>query len=321
MPEGVTYVQGSILDIEKLSTMPTNVDTCIHMAAQIPSRDKTEDQTEFSKVNEEGSEAVFKWCHTHGCKCLLAVSSAAVYASSTQAAEKLKEEMAETPGGLTAYAQAKWRMEESARRMFPTLGPDNNMQVNFIRLSNVYGPHQSPLNHPGFVIRAFRDAIDKGEITIIGDGEQTRDFIFVDDVCSALKGLVLACYNARMSELTDRPSRMIRPDEGLSTERRTPRHLEAFNCSVGEGHTIVEVAQKAIEVLKTFCPARTIRLNWIPASDSDAKECVCDNSKLESVIDWTPKTSLDKGLLQTANWFVEDYIKWRSPERQSAGIL
>lgn len=142
------------------------------------------------------------------------------------------------------------------------------MQLNVLRLANVYGPRQDPDGEAG-VVAIFSKRMLRGQpITIHGDGEQTRDFIYAADVARA-------CEMAQLGE--------------------TPMTI---NVGSGVGTSINDLV-KAMS--KETCYALR------PAHDDeqagDVKRIYLDNSRARRLIGWVPQTFLEDGLRQTLAWF------------------
>ncbi|MFQ6102774.1 MAG: NAD-dependent epimerase/dehydratase family protein [Candidatus Glassbacteria bacterium] len=150
-----------------------------------------------------------------------------------------------------------------------------------LRYSNVYGPRQDPFGEAG-VVAIFSKNLLKGEtLTIYGDGEQERDYVFVDDVVEA---------------------NMIMTESKLSNACDSVDDL-AFNVGTGSSASVNELARIMIEIAGSnskpvYAPPRAGEL---------LRNCLsCD--RITSHFDWRVKTAFRQGLEKTYNWFAEQNI-------------
>ena len=170
---------GDINDSELVASIMTEVDGCFHLAA-IASVEKANQQwVETHQVNATGTIRIFNEARHRKVPVVFA-SSAAVYGNNVDV--PLIEESITNP--VNAYGADKLGCEHYARvatlvHGVPTLG---------FRFFNVYGPRQDPKSPYSGVISIFHDRIVKNQdITIFGDGQQTRDFVYVADVVRFLR--------------------------------------------------------------------------------------------------------------------------------------
>jgi UDP-glucose 4-epimerase len=146
------------------------------------------------------------------------------------------------------------------------------MSVNIMRFSNVYGPYS--MKKTSAVHKFIKDIILKKEITIFGDGNQTRDFIHVEDVCRAILMLV---------------------KKGFYT--RNNRHCISSGVSVS--------VNDVVEILKS-CSKNGFKIKMVPENKMEVKRINTDNRSLRSHISWQPKISIVDGLSTTYDWFVNN---------------
>ena len=145
-----------------------------------------------------------------------------------------------------------------------------------LRFGNVYGP---PSSHKGSVVAKFiRQAINGQVCQIFGDGGQTRDFIFVDDLVEA----------------TIRAS-------------HTPVGGEIFQIASGREHTVNEV----VELLRDQLHAAGVELQceYASARAGEVRRNFADTTKARTMLGWTAKTTLTNGLRHTVDWFLASDLK------------
>ena len=143
-----------------------------------------------------------------------------------------------------------------------------------MRFGNVYGPRQDPHGEAG-VVAIFCGRILQGRaLTIFGDGQQTRDYVYVGDVAEALW-----CGATKPLPLV-----------GLLDAR-------AFNVGTGIGTSVVDMANILLEEAGTRVP-----LEFAPRRPGEAQESFVDIGKAERLLGWKPRVSLREGLAQSFRW-------------------
>lgn len=176
--ENVKFVEGSIGDLSLLKRLFRNVDVVFHQAAISSVHKSIENPLATNDVNVTGALNVLLAARDSGVKKVVFASSAAVYgdtASTTQ-----REDMMPNPQSL--YAVTKLVGEYYCRVFQMVYG----LPTVSLRYFNVYGPKQDPNSEYAAVIPRFAKRLSEGKPPIIyGDGEQTRDFVFVSDVVRA----------------------------------------------------------------------------------------------------------------------------------------
>lgn len=174
--ERIAYVEGDIGTASVLEGALHGADVVFHLAALISPAESFERPEAFHATNTHGTLGVLRAARSAGVRRVVFASSCAVYGSS---APPLREDMA--PDLLSPYAVTK-----AAGELWCRLYHDLGLETVALRLFNVYGPRQ-PIGGPyGAVIPAFLRAVTaKERPTIYGDGEQTRDFVYVGDAAEA----------------------------------------------------------------------------------------------------------------------------------------
>lgn len=170
---------GDVADPDTVRMAAAGVDGVFHLAAIASVERSNQDWPGTHRINQGGTVAVLDAARAHGRVPVVYASSAAVYGDTGDAVAR-EDRM---PAPLTAYGADKLGSELHARvaslvHGVPTLG---------LRFFNVYGPRQDPSSPYSGVISIFADRIGgNGEITLHGDGGQTRDFVHVSDVVAHL---------------------------------------------------------------------------------------------------------------------------------------
>ncbi|MFJ1269388.1 NAD-dependent epimerase/dehydratase family protein [Legionella lytica] len=172
-------IKTNILDVEQVRPYFKNSDGCFHLIG-VPSVIMTmEDWFHFHATNMQGSLVVFKLAIEAGKIPIVYASSCAVYGETTQL--PLRENQRVQP--LSSYGCDKLAVELNAY----ALGKNYQLPTLGVRLFNLYGPRQAPESPYSGVITRFIHALKENKQPVVfGDGEQTRDFVFVKDVVKTL---------------------------------------------------------------------------------------------------------------------------------------
>ena len=172
------FVRGSILDRELVRQAMQGVDYVFHLAAMISVPESMQKPVECTEINTIGTLVVLEEAARAGVKKLVLSSSAAIYGDNP-VTPKLETML---PEPKSPYAITKLDGEYYCR-MFTTEG---RLQTACLRYFNVFGPRQDPKSQYAAAVPIFIDrAVKNQPITIYGDGEQTRDFIYVKDIAAA----------------------------------------------------------------------------------------------------------------------------------------
>ncbi len=265
LPDGVPVTIGDVADPAAVDAAMAGVDGCFHLAAVASVERSREAWLETHHANLSGTIAVFdaaRRAKAGGPIPVVYASSAAVYGDNP--AMPLTEESATRP--LSAYGADKLGCELHARVADGVHG----VPATGFRFFNVYGPRQDPKSPYSGVISIFagRIARDKA-ITINGDGEQVRDFVYVKDL--------VRCLTAAME----------RPQPGAPV----------YNVCTGTATSVNRLA----EVLAQLS-GRTLQRSFGPARAGDIRVSIGDPSRLIAAFGTACQTSLEEGLRDTLAW-------------------
>lgn len=243
--------EGNVADFWTVEGLVKEVDVVFHLAAQTMAL-STSHQYEDMETNIGGTLNVLLCARKYGVKVVY-TSSSAVYGNGSNPPFK---ETSPTQL-LTPYAASKYAAEGYCQ-VFSHI-----VEVAILRLSNVYGPHQSIQNPYCGVIAKLLARSKRGyPLPVYGNGNQTRDFTYVDD---AIEALVLASQKG---------------------------YGEVINIGTG--------AETSINQLAALIGGT---IDYQPSRDIDLiSRRVLDNSKAQQVLGWRPKVSLQEGLELTKQW-------------------
>jgi len=265
--ENLLFIKGSITDRSFLSGLFSEYSffTVFHLAAVASVYRSIEEPLYCHSVNFDGTLYLLEEAKVSGVKNFIFASSAAVYGDLPQLPKK--EDMPVKP--LTPYAVDKYASERYSLNSWGLYG----LRAVALRFFNVYGERQDPSSPYSGVISIFMDRVKRflrGEdvsIDIYGDGKQTRDFIYVKDVVSAL---------------------LLAEEKGEAGE--------VYNVGTGKETSILELISVLEEIVGQVPPLR-----FLPPRPGDIKRSVADISKISS-LGFSPRSSIEEGLRRLWNW-------------------
>ena len=175
----VHFTRGDVSDRPKLWTLLQEVDVVYHLAARVSVPESVLYPRDYNNVNVGGTVALMEAMRDVGVRRVVLASSGAVYGDLGE--QPLCETV--TPNPRSPYAVSKLAAEFYVR----TIGRLWGIETVSLRIFNAYGPGQHlPPSHPPVVPHYLRQALRGGTLVAHGDGMQTRDYIYVDDVVSAM---------------------------------------------------------------------------------------------------------------------------------------
>jgi UDP-glucose 4-epimerase len=175
----VHFTRGDVSDRPKLWTLLQEVDCVYHLAARVSVPESILYPREYNTVNVGGTVSLMEAMRDVGVRRVVFGSSGAIYG--TQDIQPLTE--GQTPRPNSPYAVSKLAAEYYIR----TIGRLWGIETVCLRIFNAYGPGQHlPASNPPVVPYFLRQAVRNGTLVINGNGKQTRDYVYVDDVVSAM---------------------------------------------------------------------------------------------------------------------------------------
>ncbi len=175
----VNFTRGDIEDKPKVWRLLNKVDCVYHLAARVSVPESVLYPREYNKTNVSGTVAVMEALRDAGVKRVVFASSGAIYGE--QPLQVVTEELLSAP--TSPYAVSKLAAEGYVR----TIGGEWSIETVSLRIFNAYGPGQSiPPTHPPVIPQFARQVLGKGSLILHDNGQQVRDFVYVDDVIKAL---------------------------------------------------------------------------------------------------------------------------------------
>jgi nucleoside-diphosphate-sugar epimerase len=260
----VEFVEGDIRDEAAVHAAVRGARHVFHLAACPSVPESVDDPAGTSAVNLTGTLNLLVAARDARVERFVFSSSCALYGDSPDLPKR--EDM--LPAPLSPYAVQKLAGEVYGRVFSRLYG----LPVVLLRYFNVFGPRQNPASHYAAVVPRFATAALRGEPPVIcGDGLQTRDFVFVDDVVRANR---LACEA---------------PPEAFG---------EVVNIAGGRRITILELARRILRIAGAGVAPR-----HEPARAGEVRDSEADIGRAAALLNWRPRTDLDEGLRRTVEWF------------------
>ena len=260
----VEFVRGDLRDAAAVRAAARGVRHVFHVGALASVQASVDNPAATHEINVTGTLNVLLAARDAGAERVVFSSSASIYGDSPVMPKR--EDM--LPAPLTGYALSKLAGEHYGRIFHGLYG----LKFFALRYFNVFGPRQDPASHYAAVVPLFMRAYAAGrQPTIFGDGNQTRDFTFVDDVVSAN----LACLSA--------------PESAAGG---------VYNVAYGDRVSVNDLARQIAALAgQSFAPT------YEPARSGDVRESQADASRARRVLGWTPAHDFAEGLRATYDWF------------------
>lgn len=176
---GINLTRGDVRDIPKLWSLLQGVDVVYHLAARVSVPASVLYPKEYNDVNVGGTVSLLEACRDVGVHRVIFASSATVYGD--QAEQPVHEELSTRPA--VPYAVSK----VAAEQYLFTIGRLSGFETVALRIFNAYGPGQQlPPVHAPVIPQFIQQILGGGSVVVFGDGRQSRDFVYIDDVIEAL---------------------------------------------------------------------------------------------------------------------------------------
>ncbi|WP_223591819.1 NAD-dependent epimerase/dehydratase family protein [Neobacillus bataviensis] len=240
-------------------------DVIVHLAAQVNVTKSMENPYLDTHSNVLGLANILQLSDQYGVKKVVFASSAAVYGLNEEI--PLKEDALCNP--LSPYGINKWVGEIYCNKWMEVFG----VETLSYRFSNVYGPKQGTVGEGGVISIFINNVLEGHPLHVYGDGEQTRDFIYVEDVADAI-------YRGVQFEL--------KGVYNLSTNTET---------SVND---LIYILENLANIKKVI---------YQEPKKGDIKFSRLDNSKIIRELDWEPLHNFQQGLIKTYHWFESESKK------------
>jgi len=275
VPAGALYFQGDVANIDDLErAFKNDLDAVCHIAGQVSIIRSFSNPLTDLRTNVQGTVNVLQLCLKYHMPRLLYASSMTIYSSASPL--PTPEEAPCQP--ISYYGITKYAAERYVRTTAERVDLDFDFRVTCFRMYSVYGPRQALDNPYQGVLGIFLGNLLRGEpITIFGDGEQSRDFVYIDDIVSAW----------------------------VSALGKPATYGRIFN--LGSGHRL-SINQLGDFVLAAFNHTRSdYSLVYAPARPGDQRQVQADITQARVNLGWEPKVSFETGLAETVRWAIQQH--------------
>ena len=259
LARGAELVEGDVRDAEALEALVrrTAPDAIFHLAAQIDVRRSVADPVLDARINVEGTVNLLEAARVaRVARLVYSSTGGAIYGEGRSLPATEEHPIAPEAG----YGQSKFAAEGYCalyRRL-------HGLSTISLRYANVYGPRQDPLGEAGVIAIFCGRLLDGGRPTVFGDGHQTRDFVYVEDVVEAN---LAAAQSTATGEL---------------------------NIGRGVQTSVLEVAEALAEL-----GGRPFEPEFAPAREGEVRHIALDATRARETLGWEPRAGLHEGLERT----------------------
>ena len=259
----ITFIKGSITDIEIVRKAMHEAEYVLHLAARTSVPRSVKDPIETNKINIDGTVNVLVAARDAKVKRVVFAASSSAYGE-TPTLPKLETMQ---PAPISPYGVTKLAGELYAQ----TFGRCYGLENVSLRYFNIFGPRQDPDSPYSGVLAKFCTAfLEDSQPVIFGDGEQSRDFTYVEN---AVQANLLACEAPNASGKT-------------------------FNVGTGSSFTL----NQTLKLLGEIC-GRHVEAKYDPPRDGDIRDSQADIAQARECLSYDPQVSFEEGLRRTFDWY------------------
>lgn len=259
----IEIVQHSITNSNKLREACRGVDFVIHLAARTSVPQSMADPCETNRVNVDGTLNVLVAARDAKVKRVVFAGSTAVYGDTPILPTNEKV----SPAPISPYGASKLAAETYGQ----VFGRSYGLEFVSLRYFNVFGPRQDPTSPYSGVLSRFHAAfLGENQPIVFGDGEQSRDFVYVRNVAEAN---LLACEAKGAAGLV-------------------------INIGTGERHTLNQTLVSLEKIT-----GRPVKARYAPPREGDIRDSQADITRAQNVLGYNPSVGFEEGMKNTWEWF------------------
>ena len=259
----ITFIKGSITDIEVVRKAMHEAEYVLHLAARTSVPRSVKDPIETNKINIDGTLNVLVAAKELKVKRVVFAASSSAYGE-TPTLPKVETMQPEpiSPYGVTKYVGELYGQ---------AFGRCYGLENVALRYFNIFGPRQDPSSPYSGVLAKFCSAfLEDAQPVVFGDGEQTRDFTYVEN---AVQANLLACEAPSVSG-------------------------KVFNVGVGGRVSLNEVVRALGKI-----SGKTLETKYEPPRDGDIRDSQADITQAKELLGYEPQVSFEEGLSRTYEWY------------------
>jgi len=265
----ITFIKGSITDIEVVRKAMHEAEYVLHLAARTSVPRSVKDPIETNKINIDGTLNVLVAAKELKVKRVVFAASSSAYGE-TPTLPKVETMQ---PQPISPYGVTKFVGELYGQ----TFGRCYGLENVALRYFNIFGPRQDPSSPYSGVLAKFCTAfLEDTQPLVFGDGEQTRDFTFVEN---AVQANLLACEAPNVSG-------------------------KVFNVGVGGRVSLNGVLRELAKIT-----AKKLEAKYDPPRDGDIRDSQADISQAREFLGYDPQVTFKDGLARTFEWYKETQAK------------
>ncbi|MDD1756747.1 MAG: dTDP-glucose 4,6-dehydratase [Methanomassiliicoccales archaeon] len=262
------FIHGDVCDPVAVDSAMEGCEAVVHFAAETHVDRSIIEAGDFVRTDVYGTFVILEAARRRKLKRFVQISTDEVYG------EAEEHPCLETDNLMpkSPYAASKAGADRLAWSYFATYG----LPVTITRCSNNYGPYQ----YPEKLIPLFvTNALEGKKLPIYGTGKNTRDWIFVEDHCSAIDAILQA--------------------EGVEGE--------VFNISSGNELSVLQITDR---ILKRLDRSKDL-LSFVPDRPGHVRRHAVDSRKLRKALGWRPEHSVDEAMKSTIDWYMRNEAWWK----------
>jgi UDP-glucuronate 4-epimerase len=266
-PSGFSFREQDLLDVAALRALLTPETIVVHLAAKAGVRPSLADPVGYARANVAGTAAVLEAARQAGTSRIIFGSSSSVYGDSTPVPFR-EDAVAVVP--VSPYAATK----RAGELFLSSVAPIYGFRAASLRFFTVYGPRQ----RPDLAIHAFaRKMVEGHTLTLFGDGTQSRDYTYCDDIVAG----VLAA---------------------IDWTATAPVGVDTFNLG---GSRPIATEAMVMEIARAL--GIQPKIEWAPMQPGDVQRTAADLTKSTAVLGYQPRTPFPEGIRRFVRWFREAY--------------
>jgi nucleoside-diphosphate-sugar epimerase len=261
----ITFMKGSITDLEAVQKAMHQAEYVIHLAARTSVPRSVKDPIDTNHINVEGTLNVLVAARDNRVKRVVFAASSSAYGETPTLPKK--ESMQPVP--ISPYGVSKYVGELYAR----TFGQCYGLENVCLRYFNIFGPRQDPDSPYSGVLSRFATAFLQDEPPVVfGDGEQSRDFTYVEN---AVEANLLACEAPAVSG-------------------------GVFNIGTGDRYTL----NQTLDILRRVS-GKKLQAKYEPPREGDIRDSQADITAAREFLCYEPSVRFEEGLERTYDWYRE----------------